>query len=185
MLWADFCWSILTKESVFSTTKCWWKHFSKKLFSRDRFFMPRKCFRCDYFCVNSKDEKTHNFLSHYQHVGRKLIVDKPLKRIFFEENLQSYSIHFSEHDADYNFYDSWELVSDFMTVFENAFVPLADLRQVKFKCSFTIVNRQPVLRTGFVEIPNSRMWQTNVYEAVYFNDFIKSNLMWDILKRVI
>ena len=32
---------------------------------------------------------------------------------------------------------------------------------------------------------DSRIWQTNVYDGVYFNDFIKSNLANDILKRVI
>ena len=72
-----------------------------------------------------------------------------------------------------------------MTVFENAFAPQADLRKIRFKCSFTIVNWQPTPRTGFAEITDSRVWQTNVYEGVYFNDFIKSNLVQDILKKVI
>ena len=147
--------------------------------------MSRKCFRCDYFRVNNRDEKTYTFLSHYQQGGRQPIEDKPLKRTFFDENLQRYCIDFSEHSADYNFYDSRELVSDFMTVFENAFAPRADLRKVRFKCSFTIVNWQPATRTGFAEITDNRVWQTNVYEGVYFNDFIKSNLVQDILKKII
>ena len=37
----------------------------------------------------------------------------------------------------------------------------------------------------FAEITGSRIWKTNVYDGVYFNDFIKSNLANDILKRVI
>ena len=90
--------------------------------------------------MNSIDKKTYNFLSHYQQGGTRSIEDKPLKMTFFNENLQRYSIDFSEHGADYNVYHSRELVSDFMTVFENAFVPRVDLRQVWFKCSFTIVN---------------------------------------------
>ena len=72
-----------------------------------------------------------------------------------------------------------------MTVFENVFVPRPNLRQVRFKCSFTIINRQPAPRTGFVKITDSRVCQTNVCDGVYFNDFVKSNLAEDILKRVI
>ena len=38
-------------------------------------------------------------------------------------------------------------------------------------------------RDGFAEITDSRNWQTNVYEGIYFNNFIKSNLVNEILKR--
>ena len=68
---------------------------------------------------------------------------------------------------------------------ENNFIPNADLRQSRFKCFFTIVNRQFAPRDGFAEITDSRIWQANVHDGVYFNDFIKSNLANDILKRVI
>ena len=47
------------------------------------------------------------------------------------------------------------------------------------------MNRQPAPRDGFAETTDSRIWQTNVYDGVYFNDFIKLNLANDILKRVI
>ena len=47
------------------------------------------------------------------------------------------------------------------------------------------MNSQPASRAGFAEITDSRAWQTNVYDGVYFNDFIKSNLSQDILKRII
>ena len=47
------------------------------------------------------------------------------------------------------------------------------------------LNRQPAQRDGFAEFTDSRIWQTNVYEGVYFNNFIKSNLGCDVLKRVI
>ena len=39
------------------------------------------------------------------------------------------------------FYNSKEAVSEFLTVFENNFRPNADLRQSRFKCSFTIANQ--------------------------------------------
>ena len=81
-------------------------HFFKKLVSRDRAFVPRKYLRCNYLCVNSRDEKTHKFLSHYQQGGRQRIEDKPRKRTIFNENLQRYCIDSSEHGADYDFYNS-------------------------------------------------------------------------------
>ena len=47
------------------------------------------------------------------------------------------------------------------------------------------MNRQPAPRDGFAEITDIRIWQTILYDDIYFNDFIKSNLANDILKRVI
>lgn len=40
-------------------------------------------------------------------------------------------------------------------------------------------------KTRFAEINYSRMWQTNVFDGVFFNDYFKVNLEGDILKRVI
>ena len=59
--------------------------------------------------------------------GRQPIEDKPLKKAFFDENLLRYCINCSEHGDYYNFYDSREFVSDFLTVFENVFVPWPNL----------------------------------------------------------
>ena len=56
--------------------------FFGKLFTRDKFFVPRKWFHCDYICLNRRDEKNHNFLTHYQMGGRQSIEDKPLKKHF-------------------------------------------------------------------------------------------------------
>ena len=75
--------------------------------------MPRKCFHCEYFCLNRRDEKSRNFLVHNQMGGRQPIEDNPFKKMFFDENLQRYCINFYEHGDYYDFYDSRELVSDF------------------------------------------------------------------------
>ena len=83
------------------------------------------------------------------------------------------------------FYNPKEAVSEFLTVFKNNFRPNADLRQSRFKCSFTMINRQPTPRDGFPEVTDSRILKTNVYKGIYFNDFIKSNLDNNKSKRVI
>ena len=73
---------------------------------------------------------------------------------------------------------------EFLTVFDNIFILRLNLRQASFKCTLTIFNRQPAPRVGFEEITDSRVWQTNVYDGVYFNDYVQANLEGDILKRV-
>ena len=76
-------------------------------------------------------------------------------------------------------------MSEFLTAFENNFTLKAQLRQPRIKSFFTILNLQPAPRDGFAEIIDSRIWQMNVYEGHYFNNFIKPNLANDILKRAI
>ena len=48
----------------------------------------------------------------------------------------------------------------------------------------TIANYQPAPRGGFAEI-NSRVWQINVYDRVFFNDYVKAILERDIFGKVI
>ena len=55
-------------------------HFFRKLFTRQNVFFLRKCFRCDHFCINRRDEKNHIFLLHYQSCGREPAEEKPLKK---------------------------------------------------------------------------------------------------------
>ena len=88
--------------------------------------------------------------------GRQATEDKPLEKTFFDENLQRYCINFSEYGDYYNFYDSPELVSDCLKVFENVFVLQPNLRQVHFKCLFTTINPQSAPRTGFVETTDNK-----------------------------
>ena len=89
-------------------------------------------------------------MSHYQLRGRQPTKDRPLKKTFFDENLKRYCINFLEHRSFYNFYSSLEVVLEFLTVFENNFTPNTDLRQSRFKCSFTIANRQPAPKDGLL-----------------------------------
>ena len=98
--------------------------------------------------------------------------------------MQQFCINFNEHSDHYDFFDSRSIVSDFLTVIENNFVPRNSVVSL-FKCSFTIINCQPPPRVGFVDILDSHVWQTDVYNGIYLDDFVKSNLVNNILKRVI
>ena len=81
-------------------------YFFRKLFTTDKAFCPKKCFRCEYFCHDGRDEKIHNFLEHYQLGGTLPTEEKPLKKTYFDRDLQKYQITFSELADFYDFYNS-------------------------------------------------------------------------------
>ena len=62
--------------------------FSESFLQGTMFSFLENFFRCDYFCINRRDEKNHNFLTHYQLGGRQPSEDKPLKKTLFDENLK-------------------------------------------------------------------------------------------------
>ena len=107
-----------------------------------------------------------------------------MAKIRHEGNLGKYLTDISDHGEYYNFENSTELIDEFMTVYEQKFVP-RDGRKSKFQCSFTIVNSQPPPVQSAVEIEDSRTWTTGVYEGVYFNNYIKFRLVSDVKKRII
>ena len=39
-------------------------------------------------CINRRDTRNHNFLSHYQLGGRQPTENKPLKKTYFDENFK-------------------------------------------------------------------------------------------------
>lgn len=71
-----------------------------------------------FFCITS-------------HVVDIFMEDKPLNRTYFDENLQKYWINLSEHGKTYDFYDSKDIVSAFLTVFDNNFIPRQNLRKIR------------------------------------------------------
>ena len=89
-----------------------------------------------------------------------------MRNIIFNANLQKHCTNFANHCNSYNFYNSREIISEVLDVFENNFLPQRNLTPVKFKCSFTIINRQLLPMPGFLETVDARVWVTNVYEGV-------------------
>ena len=153
-------------------------YFYKRLFSRDRFFFPRKCFRCEHLCTSDREEKVHNFLSHYQQRGW------PFEEDNFRCELAEVRINFADHSDFYSFYNSREIISKYLNVFENIFLPQSNFTPVKFECSFTTIPRQPSSMHGFVETIDTRVCVHDVYEGVYFNDFMKAGIGNDIKKMI-
>ena len=65
------------------------------------------------------------------------------------------------------------------------FAPGSTLEKVKIKATFSTVNFQPQKQNGFVEITDSRIWSADVYECVYFSNFVRNNIERDIKRRII
>ena len=65
------------------------------------------------------------------------------------------------------------------------YIFLRNLDKVKIKATVYILNFQPPEQNGFVEITDSRIWSTDVYECIYFNDFVRENIERDIKRRII
>ena len=107
----------------------------------------------------------HNFVLHYQQCGRLPIEDKPLKKIYFDKTLQKYCTTFDKHSNYYDFFDSREIVLEFLQVFENNFVAKANSEIVRFKCTFTLFYGQLSTVVEFAEITDSRVWVTSIYEG--------------------
>ena len=59
--------------------------------------------------------------------------------------------------------------------------------ECQFKADFAIENIQdaPSEVANTADIKTLRYWSTNVYSAVYFNEFVANGIRNDILKRVI
>ena len=110
-----------------------------------------------------------------------MVEDKPLD-IVNTLNIVKYQISYSKHSEYYNFSDSKQIVSEFLTNVKLHFRPGGP---VQIKASFTIENYQPSVSEDYPTLYTTRNWSTDVYPATYFNSFVYYNLRQDIGKRVI
>ena len=142
-----------------------------------------ECIRCQKFIATKKYLSQHNFLEHYIDGEKKPAEFKTID-ITKDNNIIIDNINFEKHSNEYNFYNSQELVDEFLFNVKSRF---KTKNKFFFKCDFSIENIQnaPLTSPNLTDITNTRYWSTNVYNGVYFNDFIISEIRSDILKRVI
>ena len=79
--------------------------------------------------------KKHNCLNHIQLRGQRR-QNRPVN-ILRCDIFTTYFINFEQHSDHYDFFDSEQLVNDFLDVVENKFVPN---KKVKVQASFSIIN---------------------------------------------
>ena len=158
-------------------------YFFKQLFQKNNFCIESCCIRCSKFIPTNKFMIQHNFLEHYESGERKPAEYKS-KTVINNKEVLIYQINFSEHCNEYDFYDSQQIVDDFLLNVYRLFKPK---NEVLFKADFSIENIQnsSVVSPNTIDLTNVRYWSTDVYSGVYFNDFIVSEIRNDILKRII
>ena len=128
-------------------------YFFKQLFQKNNFCIERCCI----IIPTSKFMIQHTFLEHYESGERKPAKYKSITVIKNKEVL-IYQIDFTKHSEEYDFYNSHQIVDDFLLNVYRLFTP-------KNKVLF--------------------YWSSDVYSGVYFNDFIISEIRNEILKKVI
>ena len=157
--------------------------FFRQLLLNQNGFLNCDCIRCHEFITTKKYLAKHNFLKHYMDGERKPPEFKPIDVIRNQE-VTIYQITFEKHSEEYDFYNSAEVVEDFLFNVKRLYKPA---NKVLFKVSFSIENIQnaPIISPDIADIKSQRYWSTQVYKGVYFNDFIAAGIRDDILKRAI
>ena len=158
-------------------------YFFKQLFQKNNFCIEVNCIRCQKFLPTNKFMVQHNFLEHYTSGERKPAEFKTID-IIKNKEITIYQITFDKHSEEYDFYNSHEIIDDFLLNIKSIYKPK---NKVFFKADFSIENIQnaSVVSPHTTDIVNTRFWSSEVYSGVYFNDFIVSEIRFDILKRVI
>ena len=143
-----------------------------------------ECIRCGCFISTVQHKTSHNFLKHYIDGERKPAELKPID-VVEKDGLISFSISYDKYSDEYNFFNSEELVEDFLFNIKRLYKP--GLNKAIFKESFSIENAQnsPLTNPDFSEMKRQRFWTTKTYKGKYFNDFISSGIRGDILSRII
>ena len=157
--------------------------FFKQLLLNQNGFLNSDYIRCHEFLATKKFMARHNFLKDYIDGERKPAEFKPID-IIKNQEVTIYQITFEKHSNEYDFYNSHEVVDDFLFNVKRLFKPA---NKVFFKGDFSIENIQnaPLISPDIADIKTQRYWSTDVYKGTYFNDFIVSGIRSDILKRVI
>ena len=160
-------------------------HFFRKLFEegQSNVFHGKKCIRCKEFLPTVKSKRYHDFIKHYE-LGKDAIQseNKPVS-IITVGPIKIYEIRFEQHSADYDFFNSEEVVDDFLFKVKNRIV--RSDRDFIIRCGFSLQNIQPSPEGFDQPLKSSRYWSTDPIQTKSFNDYVLFTLRSPILKRAI
>ena len=156
-------------------------YFKKLIGKKNNVFFGEKCSKCDEFIPTTDFKRSHNFLKHYK--DGKEFDEKPILIVEIGSNIKKYEINFSEHSSFYDFFDSANLVDDFLSTVKRKIKRSNEYFLIR--CGFSLENVQPVLDSYSEPLKSTRYWSTDPIETKSFNDFVYFNIRESILKRVI
>ena len=131
----------------------------KNLFKKDRTTVTRnKCTRFDYFYMNGRNKKKHDILEYYQIGGRNPFENRLVNFKTLYENLNHYSIFFNNHFNSHTYHDPDDTINNGLDLFSVKYKPRD---KVQMKCTFSIINYQPLLEDSFAEVTDTRIWSTD------------------------
>ena len=158
-------------------------YFKRLLGKKNNVFFGEKCLKCNEFIPTANFKRSHDFLKHYKD-GKELVSDeKPISIVDIGSSIRKYEINFSEHSSFYDFFDSANLVDDFLSNVKRKIKRSNEYFLIR--CGFSLENIQPVLDNYNEPLKNKRYWSTDPIETKSFNDFVYFNVRESILKRVI
>lgn len=121
------------------------------------------------FNFNDRNKRLHNFFKNYGTESQNRAEQKPLSYTDLGY-IQIYEIKLFEHQNDYNFYDSEELIDEFIKNVRGWFH--RQPKNVIIKCGFSIQNILPSLSLNLGIISDTRYLLTKPYQSKNFNDFV-------------
>ena len=155
--------------------------FFKKLFDEKKnIFYGKKCVRCGEFLPTTRYKNYHDFLKHYES-GKNIIEEKPLI-VSNIGSVKKFEITHQAHSQYYDFYNSENLVDEFLFNVKNK-IQRTDV-DFYVKAGFSLENIQSSVDDSDL-LTSSRYWSTEPIQTKLFNDFVFFNIRGSILKRVI
>ena len=159
--------------------------FFRRLFEegQNNVFYGGKCVRCKEFLPTAKSKKHHDFMKHYE-FGKDAALpeEKPIS-IITVRAIKIYEIRFENHSSDYDFFNSEQVVDEFLLNVKNR-IERSD-RDFFIRCGFSLQNIQPSPEGFDQPLRSSRYWSADPIQTKSFNDFVLFTIRDSILKRVI
>ena len=127
---------------------------------------------------NPKMKRNHMFLVHYNRMGGNRRNQQLPINILRRGAIIYFSINYNQHKNFYNFFQE-QIVDEFLDSVYTRFNPDD---QYKIQGYAEIINQK---QGKFIIAEITCVWLTNTYKARHFNEYVRSSVKSEIVKRII
>ena len=142
------------------------------------YFSPTQLTENAIFAILNFKKKEVMFLFHYGRMGGSRGACQLPLNVLKRGPITYYTIIYEQHRNFYDFFSD-QIVEDCLNSVYSRYNPD---KENKIQDYAEIINQQ---RGEFIIIANNRVWLANTFTAKYFNDYVKSEIRDDIVKRII